>query len=424
MTPPDPTLSSKPDVYRFLRRALFQLRWVTLSVLLLITLMTPTTSSVGLPTWALVVLFAGYNLLTDVLRMRVPGPPRSLATGAILDLPVAGLLYFLAGEPGGPLFVLFFLAVDFAAAILTLRGTLLYIAVIAVIATTIDLLHRMWSLTPMDIRLLGARLLMLGLVGAGMAIVTRRLLMEQEDARTVRHEADRLEELERLRAQFVANVSHDLRTPLTATRAALGMLETHARERLLLDELELLEAARRNTEHLSLQIDDLLAHNQIEVGTLHLEHAMIDLRAVVLGVMPAVHPLIHEKGQVLELDLPDPLPLTGDPWRLGHLVVNLLANAHRHTQAGSRIVIAGRIKAGEIQLSVSDNGPGIPTAELENIFKRFHHLTSADSSSGLGLAIARAIVEMHEGRIWAESQLGQGATFWVALPHATSGAPE
>jgi signal transduction histidine kinase len=380
--------------------------------------MMPTTSSVGLPTWVLVVLFAGYNLLTDVLRMRVPGP-RSLAIGAILDVPVAGLLYFLAAEPGGPLFVLFFLAVDFAAAILTLRGTLFYTAAIAVLVTTIDLLHGMWSLTTMDIRLLGARLLMLTLVGAGMAIVTRRLLMEQEEARTVRHAAERLEELERLRTQFVANVSHDLRTPLTATRAALGMLETHARERLLFDELDLLEAARRNTERLSLQIDDLLAHNQIEVGTLRLERGMVDLRAVVLAAMPAVHPLTQEKGQVLELDLPEPLPLDGDAGRLGQMVVNLLANAHRHTQAGSRILIAGRITDDEIRLSVSDNGPGIPTAELENIFQRFHHLTVADSSSGLGLAIARAIVELHEGRIWAESQLGLGTTFWVALPRAT-----
>lgn len=415
----DPTLTAKPDVYRFLRRTLVRLRWGTVAVLLLITLVTPSTSRVGLPTWALVAVFAGYNLLTDVLGMRMPGL-RSLTTGAILDLPMAGLLYFLAAEPGGLLFVLFFLGVDFAAASLTLRGTLLYTAAAALIAATIDLILGRWSLTTMDVRLLGARLLMLALVGAGMAIVTRRLLMEQEDARSVRGEADRLEELEQLRAQFVANVSHDLRTPLTATRAALGLLETHARERLLLDEQELLEAARRNTERLSLQIDDLLAHNQIEAGTLPLERGLLDLRAVVLGAMPAVHPLMREKGQVLELDLPDPLPLDGDPVRLGHVMVNLLANANRHTQVGSRIMIAGRSTDREIVLSVSDNGPGIPAAELEGIFQRFHRLASAESGSGLGLAIARAIVELHGGRIWAESRLGHGATFWVTLPRATS----
>jgi signal transduction histidine kinase len=414
----EPSALDKTDVYGFLRRTLFWLRWGTLAVLLLFTFMAPTTSSVGLPTWALVVLFAGYNLLTDVLLRRLGGL-RSLALGAMLDLPVAGVLYFLAGEPGGLLFILFLLAVDFAAASLTLRSTLFYTAAVGVIAIAIDLALGMWAMTPEDIRLLGARLLMLVLVGAGMAIVTRRLVMEQEDARLVRGEADRLEELERLRATFVANVSHDLRTPLTATRAALGMLETHARDRLLSDEQELLEAARRNTERLSLQIDDLLAHNQIEVGTLRLESGMLDLRAVVLGTIPVVHPLFQEKHQVLELDLPDPLILEGDPERLGQVVVNLLANAHRHTQVGSRILIRAELTAGEILLLVSDNGPGIPVLELERIFQRFHHLTSAGSSSGLGLAIARAVVELHGGRIWAESQSGQGATFWVALPRIT-----
>ena len=415
------TLLTQVDVYRFLRRALFRLKWATIAVLFLITLMQPSLSSLGLPTWSLLVLFAAYNLLVELSRRRLP-EARALTLAAVLDLPMVGVLYFLAAEPGGPLFVLFFLAVDYAAASLTLRGTLLYTAAAATVAIAIDLTLSMWSMTGSDVRMMVARLVMLTLVGIGMAIVTRRLVMEQEAARAVQDTAVHLEELDRLRSQFVSNVSHELRTPLTAVRAGLGLLEASAIDRLRGEEAELLDNARRNVERLNVLIDDLLAHNQLEAGTLGLEREHIDLRTVVMAGVSAVRSLVQEKRQRLELDLPVPLPLSGDPGRLEQMVVNLLANAHRHTPAGTHILIAGRLKAGDVHLTVSDDGPGIPLAELDGIFQRFHHLTSADSSSGLGLAIARAIAELHGGRVWAESGLVAGVAFCVALPGLAEGA--
>ena len=102
--------------------------------------------------------------------------------------------------------------------------------------------------------------------------------------------------------------------------------------------------------------------------------------------------------------------------------MNLLANAHHHTPTGTRITVSARAEDGEILLSVRDTGPGIPPDELESIFERFHRLTSADGSSGLGLAIALSLVQLHHGRIWAESGPGAGATFCVALPRAGHGA--
>ena len=101
--------------------------------------------------------------------------------------------------------------------------------------------------------------------------------------------------------------------------------------------------------------------------------------------------------------------------------MNVLANAHLHTPGGTRISISGQVSGGEVSLSVGDNGPGIPQGELEAVFRRFHHLGSAWGGSGLGLAIARGVVELHGGRIWAESRPGAGATFHIFLPSAKNG---
>jgi signal transduction histidine kinase len=262
---------------------------------------------------------------------------------------------------------------------------------------------------------------LLGIFGVGTAILRRRLALEQEAAGWARGESERLGEIDRLRDLFISSVSHDLRTPLTATRAGLGLLRTSASGRLRPDERDLLDNTRRNTERLDMLIGDLLAYNQLEAGTLRLDREPLDLRAVVTEAMSAVHPLIQEKGQILEVDLPEPLPGEGDPRRLEQVVVNVLANAHQHTPEDARIGISGRVSGNGVLLSVSDDGPGIPQGELETVFHRFHRLGPARGGSGLGLAIAKGIVELHGGRIWAENRPGTGATFHVVLPRAEEG---
>src|SRR5207248_10503456 len=122
--------------------------------------------------------FAAYNLLHDLLRLWLP-TQFSFAWLALLDLPIAGLLYFLGAETGGPLFILFVLGIDTAAASMTLRGTLLYSVAAAFVVSALALMLPLWSGTPTDIRMLAAQLSILILVGAGMAIVMRRLLLEQ-----------------------------------------------------------------------------------------------------------------------------------------------------------------------------------------------------------------------------------------------------
>ncbi len=257
-------------VYRFLDRALFWLEAASIAVLLLVTLARPTTGLLGIPTWALVLLFGAYSLLANLFEHRSLAR-RSFVAKSLVDLPVTGLVYFLAGEPGGPLFILFILTVDCAAASMTPRGTLFYTTAAVIVAGAIDVVLAARLPTPIDARPLIIRLILLALVGLGMAVVMRRLLLEQAAARSVRDQAERLEELDRLRADFISSASHDLRTPLTAARAGLGMLEAGASNRLPLDERELLEDARLNVERLGLLIDDLLAYNQLEADTLRLD---------------------------------------------------------------------------------------------------------------------------------------------------------
>jgi len=431
-TPPAPA----PELYHYLRRSLFLLRWGTIAVLLLLTVMQPVMSRVGLPTWAFILLFGGYNLLIEVLRGRVAWLRRYTRV-ALLDLPVVGLLYALGGEPGGPLFLLLFLAVDCAAVSMPLRGALFYTVATMGITATTDVALLMLTPSPGDSRMLVARLAMLALVALGMAILTRRLTMEQESIQMTREineqllitslkereaalvnrlEADRLGALEQLRADFIATVSHDLQTPLTAARAGLALLDLDTPALLSAEQRDLLDTSRRNIEYLTILIGDLLTYNQLEAGTFQLEREPVDLRAVVATAMRVVHPLLREKGQSLEADLSEPLPCLGDMRRLEQVVINLLANAHRHTPSGSRIAISGRVAADTVQLTVSDNGPGIPDEEREAIFRRFHRLSVAGEGSGLGLAIAR----LYRRIAWWAPSRGQRAWRRRQLPDHTA----
>ncbi len=229
-------------------------------------------------------------------------------------------------------------------------------------------------------------------------------------------EVARLVDLDHLRADFITMVSHNLQTPLTAVRLGVGLLQTGVSARLGPDEQRLLQDIDDNVERLRVRINDLLTVNQLDAGALRLERAPLDLRAVIAQAVTVVRPLLGDKGQELELDLPRPLPLVGDARLLEQVLLNLLSNAQRHTPPGTRVVVSGQLTDREVRLTVRDNGPGIPAGEVENVFGRFYRLDTPAGGSGLGLAVARAIVELHGGRVWAERREEGGVAFIVALP--------
>ena len=401
------------EVRGTLERLLSAVRWVVLAAMLLISLAWPITSRTGHPLWPFVLAFGIYNLLVELLRWRFDRLA-SFTWVAYADLLVAGTLYYLDAEPGGPLFLGFYVAVATASVTGGPRRSVAYavatVGVVALVAPTLPL----WNGSDIQLRALSGRLLILVLLSLVTAWIARRLVTGEARAQAARAQAARLAELDRLRGEFVAAITHELRTPLTAARAGIGMVLLHSGEQLQDPARKLLANAERNIGRLGVLIDDLLVYNQLEAGTLQLEQADLDLQDVAETAAASLQPLIQEKGQSLTLDLPEPLEVQGDARRLEQVIVNLVSNAHTHTPAGARIVVTGRRTASGVRLTVSDDGPGIPDGEMDRVFNRFYR-RGVTGGSGLGLAIARAIAELHGSTLWVEASPQGGAAFHLEL---------
>ncbi|HEX8600844.1 MAG TPA: ATP-binding protein [Chloroflexia bacterium] len=218
--------------------------------------------------------------------------------------------------------------------------------------------------------------------------------------------------------ELLARVSHDLRTPLTSIRAGLGLLTMNVGDKLAANEISLLNNAKRGAERLGLLVNDLLTQNEISRNGHGLDKEPIDLCDIVEDSVTLLGPLVQGKNQQLKTDLPGPLPYVGNAKLLGQAITNLLDNAHMHTPAGTEITVSCRVTPTEMLLVIQDNGPGIAPELHEAIFERFYKAPSARRGRGLGLGltIARTVVELHGGRLWIESTPGEGTTFFISLP--------
>jgi len=238
----------------------------------------------------------------------------------------------------------------------------------------------------------------------------------------VLHEISELRRLERVRQDFVANVSHEFRTPLTAI---MGFAET-----LLGGALEDPQNRRRFVEiilehagRLARLTEDLLKLSRIEAGQLELEFKPVSIARLVETCVDTAQRKAESRNLALEVQLPAGLPdVRGDFARLREVLQNLLDNATQYTPPGGRIEVSSLRAGQQVVTTVTDTGIGIPQAEQGRIFERFYRVDAARSreagGTGLGLSIARHIVEAHGGRIWVDSTVGEGSRFHFSLPIA------
>jgi two-component system phosphate regulon sensor histidine kinase PhoR len=243
---------------------------------------------------------------------------------------------------------------------------------------------------------------------------------ETSGAVVVLHDITELRKLERVRRDFVANVSHEFRTPLTAiqgfseTLLAGAMDDPVNRHRFL---GIILEHARR----LARLTEDLLKLSQMDADRLQLELRRVSVAQLVESCYETARHRAAEKELHLSLNLPKELPdVLGDARRLQEVLQNLLDNAIQYTLPDGKIVLSAESKNNEVIFTVTDSGIGIPQADQPRIFERFYRVDAARSreagGTGLGLAIAKHLVEVHNGRLWVESEVGVGSQFNFSVP--------
>ena len=235
---------------------------------------------------------------------------------------------------------------------------------------------------------------------------------------------DRLLELDRVKDEFIALVSHELRTPLTSIRGYLELLVDEADATALsTEQREWLRVINRNSDRLLSLVEDLLLSAQAHSGSLALTQSEFDAGTVVRECAEACAPAAVARGIELRCVAESGLLMTGDPGRIGQVIENLVSNALKFTPTGGRVELLASIGAAGVRIEVADTGMGIPTAEQDRLFDRFFRTArvqnEAIAGAGLGLSIAKAIVEAHRGHISFRSIEGKGTTFTVDLPATT-----
>ena len=236
------------------------------------------------------------------------------------------------------------------------------------------------------------------------------------------HDITELKRLERIRQDFVANVSHELRTPLTTIRGYVEALQDDSLEKSS-QAKQFLQIIERHTQRMEKIVSDLLLLSEIESPDRMLRKDPFSIAELISSVVEALRPMAELKEQKVQMDIASALPpLRADSQKIHQVIINLLHNAICYTPEKGNIFIAAKAVEKGMEISVSDNGIGIPPEDLPRIFERFYRVDKGRSrdlgGTGLGLSIVKHIVEAHGGRVGVESKPGQGSRFSFFLPQA------
>ncbi|MFH1968824.1 MAG: ATP-binding protein [Verrucomicrobiota bacterium] len=251
-------------------------------------------------------------------------------------------------------------------------------------------------------------------------------VVEDLDGRTigmvsVLSDITKMKEVEQLKSDFVANVSHELRSPLAAIQKNLGIILDQTAGAINVNQKEFLSLAKDNVERLTRLINDLLDLSKIEAGKMELKKTRTDLKALARNAVAAFTGWFREKGITARLDAPNtPLDLDVDADKITQVMNNLLSNALKFTPPKGEIRIALNAAVGPIEVSVPDTGIGIAPQDMQRIFNKFEQVSAnhpvGANGTGLGLPLAKQIVEKHGGCMRVTSEIGKGSTFSFTLP--------
>ena len=238
-------------------------------------------------------------------------------------------------------------------------------------------------------------------------------------------EIRRLQEMDRMKTQFINTLSHELRTPLTPIKVQLHLMRKANEtgdDALRARSSDVIE---RNFNRMSKLVDELLEVARLQAGTLKLDPERMDLSHALAEAVDSFKEVARQQDVTLDADVESSLPVEADARRLTQVVYNLLSNALKFTPKGGRIRLSARSETGRVVVSVADSGAGLGPEDLKRLFEPFSQIhdpmEKTNAGTGLGLYISRGIVEGHGGRIWCESPgVGQGSTFAFEIPRATA----
>lgn len=251
--------------------------------------------------------------------------------------------------------------------------------------------------------------------------VTEKRIMEKELVETRRNlelANERLQRLDQRRAEFFNTASHELRTPVTIMSGYCSLLLEEHRDNLSPDQLEYLTAVVEGSERLVTLVNNLLDIARFEAGRLPMEFGSGNLAALVRDLGRDFRTLAGRHGIEVRFEIPERCQAVFDVEQIQRVLVNLVGNAVKFTPPGGRITLRVSENDQSAQVLVADTGKGIPAERIADLFTEFTQVGREDSrkGAGLGLSICRRIIEAHQGRIWAESQIGQGSRFLFTLP--------
>jgi PAS domain S-box-containing protein len=262
--------------------------------------------------------------------------------------------------------------------------------------------------------------------GIGRDITEKRRMEQQlkEYHEELRKSYEELKEADRIKTEFISNITHELMTPLTSIKGFVELLDDEAIGSINEEQKKSLGIIHRNSERLIHLIKELLDISNLEKNTLGMQFGLVSINDILSKCILDMQPLAKEK-QISLFNDSLPLPrIWGDEDRLTQVIINILANAIKFTPNSGKITVISRDLPEKVKISVRDTGIGIPDDQLSRIFERFYQIDSSTKrkygGTGIGLSICKNVIEKHYGSIWAESD-GNGSTFHILLPKLTSG---